>query len=68
MDYLARESADLSDGLWNRIDETAIGTARAQLTCRRFLKVFGPVSYTHLRAHETGRNLVCRLLLEKKKT
>src|SRR5674476_3923 len=22
----------------------------------------GPVSYTHLRAHETGRNLVCRLL------
>src|SRR5665213_3553267 len=22
------------------------------------------VSYTHLRAHETGRNLVCRLLLE----
>src|SRR5674476_1487579 len=28
----------------------------------------GTVSYTHLRAHETGRNLVCRLLLEKKKT
>ena len=26
MDYLARESADLSDGLWNRIDETVIGT------------------------------------------
>ena len=26
----------------------------------------GSVSYTHLRAHETGRNLVCRLLLEKK--
>ena len=26
----------------------------------------GAVSYTHLRAHETGRNLVCRLLLEKK--
>src|SRR5665213_2732010 len=25
----------------------------------------GSVSYTHLRAHETGRNLVCRLLLEK---
>src|SRR5674476_7535 len=25
----------------------------------------GYVSYTHLRAHETGRNLVCRLLLEK---
>ena len=25
-----------------------------------------PVSYTHLRAHETLRYLVCRLLLEKK--
>ena len=27
----------------------------------------GPVSYTHLRAHETDQYLVCRLLLEKKK-
>ena len=27
----------------------------------------GTVSYTHLRAHETKANLVCRLLLEKKK-
>ena len=29
---------------------------------------FGTVSYTPLRAHETGRKLVCRLLLEKNKT
>src|SRR5678815_5540427 len=28
----------------------------------------GTVSYTHLRAHETPAHLVCRLLLEKKKT
>ena len=28
---------------------------------------FMTVSYTHLRAHETLRYLVCRLLLEKKK-
>eukprot|EP00658_Telonema_sp_P-2_P044348 TRINITY_DN3220_c0_g1_i2.p1 TRINITY_DN3220_c0_g1~~TRINITY_DN3220_c0_g1_i2.p1 ORF type:complete len:112 (+),score=31.12 TRINITY_DN3220_c0_g1_i2:124-459(+) len=28
---------------------------------------FPPVSYTHLRAHETPEHLVCRLLLEKKK-
>ena len=28
----------------------------------------GAVSYTHLRAHETVLDLVCRLLLEKKKT
>ena len=33
------------------------GQAHAQL----------PVSYTHLRAHETVLDLVCRLLLEKKK-
>ena len=29
--------------------------------------VSAAVSYTHLRAHETKANLVCRLLLEKKK-
>src|SRR5664280_1405784 len=29
---------------------------------------YGTVSYTHLRAHETVLDLVCRLLLEKKKT
>ena len=28
---------------------------------------FKAVSYTHLRAHETVLDLVCRLLLEKKK-
>ena len=28
---------------------------------------YAPVSYTHLRAHETRHDLVCRLLLEKKK-
>ena len=27
---------------------------------------YEPVSYTHLRAHETVLDLVCRLLLEKK--
>src|SRR5674476_428710 len=35
--------------------------------CCDFFQRLAPVSYTHLRAHETGRNLVCRLLLEKKK-
>ena len=33
----------------------------------RLIMSYKAVSYTHLRAHETGRNLVCRLLLEKKK-
>ena len=31
------------------------------------LRNLAPVSYTHLRAHETDSYLVCRLLLEKKK-
>ena len=30
-------------------------------------KILEAVSYTHLRAHETVLDLVCRLLLEKKK-
>ena len=29
-------------------------------------RFISPVSYTHLRAHETDSYLVCRLLLEKK--
>src|SRR5665811_2517221 len=39
------------------------------LTIADFLKSYNidPVSYTHLRAHETVLDLVCRLLLEKKK-
>src|SRR5450756_2667640 len=34
---------------------------------QRMVTDIGPVSYTHLRAHETRHDLVCRLLLEKKK-
>src|SRR5450759_5652953 len=33
----------------------------------RALRACTSVSYTHLRAHETRHDLVCRLLLEKKK-
>ena len=33
-----------------------------------YIKSITPVSYTHLRAHENPEHLVCRLLLEKKKT
>ena len=39
----------------------------AILVIAMIMTTLGTVSYTHLRAHETGRNLVCRLLLEKKK-
>ena len=40
------------------------GRAGAVVLLRRDV---GPVSYTHLRAHETVLDIVCRLLLEKKK-
>src|SRR5665648_1148563 len=38
-------------------------------TCsnKTLMPIFQSVSYTHLRAHETRHDLVCRLLLEKKK-
>ena len=36
-------------------------------TLRNIIGDMEPVSYTHLRAHETDSYLVCRLLLEKKK-
>src|SRR5678816_4873876 len=42
-------------------------TATANPHCALTIFVQEPVSYTHLRAHETPEHLVCRLLLEKKK-
>src|SRR5450756_2724535 len=36
-------------------------------SARISFSITGSVSYTHLRAHETRHDLVCRLLLEKKK-
>ena len=41
-----------------KYDTPVVGVNRGRL---------GSVSYTHLRAHETVLDLVCRLLLEKKK-
>ena len=47
-----------AERLWLRPREDLIGAPQVSLH---------PVSYTHLRAHETVLDLVCRLLLEKKK-
>src|SRR5450756_2741578 len=46
--------ATVSDHVRVLLDAGLLSTSRA-------------VSYTHLRAHETRHDLVCRLLLEKKK-
>mgnify|MGYP003380731812 CR=1 FL=1 len=51
--------------------ETQITADRIVLKTERFRATgekIDAVSYTHLRAHETVLDLVCRLLLEKKKT
>src|SRR5665811_2493106 len=55
-----RSPADLPDvGLIDHLDEPLIKALVVVPT--------ESVSYTHLRAHETVLDLVCRLLLEKKK-
>ena len=50
--------------------EQAQQAEQAQQTQHKTFDASGDtaVSYTHLRAHETSGNLVCRLLLEKKST
>ena len=52
--------------------ESFEGTGRASVQqtlneCIRLTEIPNPVSYTHLRAHETPEHTVCRLMLEKKK-
>src|SRR5450756_3191211 len=45
-------------------DDLAYRRARHRQRAYDFLDRPTPVSYTHLRAHETRHDLVCRLLLE----
>ena len=56
--------------VWTMLEDAGMGASLQHynpLIDDEVRKVWNSVSYTHLRAHETGRNLVCRLLLEKKK-
>ena len=50
----------------NLVNSTLLGLFTYKLIDPESLLIIA-VSYTHLRAHETVLDLVCRLLLEKKK-
>ena len=49
------------------VTQPAVSMQIKQLEETFGLALLEPVSYTHLRAHATVLDLVCRLLLEKKK-
>ena len=57
----------VSDQLGTSLDEIQSDSSFVDDLGADSLDTVEPVSYTHLRAHETRSNLVCRLLLEKKK-
>ena len=47
-------------------ETTLVGVCKLLTSASAEKRRITPVSYTHLRAHETVLDLVCRLLLEKK--
>ena len=62
-----RDSVWIPDRMPKPSDEDAYTPAAARAVVYFASHTRGSVSYTHLRAHETVLDLVCRLLLEKKK-
>src|SRR5665648_1103547 len=57
------------DDFFTAVEVSWIKDAKVREKAKKLLEVshLTAVSYTHLRAHETRHDLVCRLLLEKKK-
>ena len=65
---VSRDSIASHDKFINKFNYTIdLISDEDESLCKQF-DVLKPVSYTHLRAHETVLDLVCRLLLEKKKS
>ena len=64
---LPGETLNFSPGLL-RLPKTVVPSQVDLLIVPGEFGEYAPVSYTHLRAHETVLDLVCRLLLEKKNT
>ena len=58
--------AERSKTLWALNDKLSAFSRKLHMLYLS-IRYYTPVSYTHLRAHETRHDLVCRLLLEKKK-
>eukprot|EP00658_Telonema_sp_P-2_P019331 TRINITY_DN17625_c0_g1_i2.p1 TRINITY_DN17625_c0_g1~~TRINITY_DN17625_c0_g1_i2.p1 ORF type:complete len:209 (+),score=28.42 TRINITY_DN17625_c0_g1_i2:315-941(+) len=78
--YLYRQDPFIRTSRYGSVDSIALNERAEAAKKPSLKKKFGmairrakralfqdPVSYTHLRAHETPEHLVCRLLLEKKK-
>ena len=70
VDFAVGDTVVVTAGAW----KDTVGVIRTVNESKQSITInvemFGretPVSYTHLRAHETDSYLVCRLLLEKKK-
>ena len=53
-----------TSALWQQAAHTTYQLSSPSCSTRAIQKSLTPVSYTHLRAHETCLDLVCRLLLE----
>ena len=73
--FLTITMSSIETGMWEKMLQNVIDqtTGQVQIQSKKFFdeptldNSFASVSYTHLRAHETVLDLVCRLLLEKKK-
>src|SRR5450756_2731721 len=64
---VADRGFQLGDGVFETLRVRRGVAIELDLHLRRLREGLAAVSYTHLRAHETRHDLVCRLLLEKKK-
>ena len=61
-----RDREDIDQVRWTDAEELAEVRRDTYPSLQRVINAWEAVSYTHLRAHETVLDLVCRLLLEKK--
>eukprot|EP00657_Telonema_sp_P-1_P012014 TRINITY_DN8086_c0_g1_i1.p1 TRINITY_DN8086_c0_g1~~TRINITY_DN8086_c0_g1_i1.p1 ORF type:complete len:111 (-),score=78.36 TRINITY_DN8086_c0_g1_i1:28-360(-) len=64
---MAKQEAEMAQRKAQEAEEKARRKERLTQDLKELLGQMRAVSYTHLRAHETVLDLVCRLLLEKKK-